>query len=443
MRISRRKVLGLGSLGLTATALQALGFACSGTDEATPDELPSDVASTWFEQIYDVVKSEGTPPPQASRVYGIAGVALYESVVAGGGNRRSLAGQLNGLDSLPSPGTKDVYWPAAANAALAETMRRLYPRASQASREALDALESRTAGQHAESASQTEVESGSAYGRKVAAAILDWAGSDGFSTKSGAGYNALNLPGAWKPTPPRFSAPLEPGWGDLRPMVLSSGAEIPAAGHVSYSKQKTSDFYFAALDVYEVGRRLTDEQKLIADYWSDGPIATGTPPGHWMAIVSQISRNDRLSLLSAAEAYARTGIAVHDAFICCWQAKYAYNLQRPVTYINENIDAHWSPFIATPNFPSYTSGHSTQSGAVAYVLTDMFGRKAFRDTTHVDHGLMPRLEPRTFRSFDEASAEAAVSRLYGGIHFAFDNDDGLASGTAIGKAITERVRFRS
>jgi hypothetical protein len=108
MRISRRRVLGLGSLGLTAAGLQALGFACSTSDEQTADELPSDVASTWFEQIYDVVKAEGTPPPQASRVYGIAGVALYESVVNGSKNRRSLAGQLNGLESVPQPGTKGV-----------------------------------------------------------------------------------------------------------------------------------------------------------------------------------------------------------------------------------------------------------------------------------------------------------------------------------------------
>jgi hypothetical protein len=225
-------------------------------------------------------------------------------------------------------------------------------------------------------------------------------------------------------------------------MVLRNGAELQPPGHPEFSTDAGSAFYAAALEVYEAGRRLTDEQKLIADHWADGA-GTGTPPGHWVAIVSQIARNEPLSLAEAAEAYARAGIAAHDAFVCCLNAKYRYNLLRPVTYINDFIDAGWSPHIVTPPFPSYTSGHSTQSGAAATVLTDMFGQKSFRDTTHIDHGLTPRLEPRSFRSFEEASAEAAVSRLYGGIHYAFDNDHGLESGKQIGRLISERVQFKA
>ena len=229
-------------------------------------------------------------------------------------------------------------------------------------------------------------------------------------------------------------ASVEPGHG-------TSGEECPPPGHPAFSTDPVSDFYAAGLEVYNIGLDLTEEQKTIAAYWSDGPGDTGTPPGHWIAIVSQIARDDRLSLAAAAEAYARVGIAVYDAFIACWSTKYIYNLQRPVTYINDNIDAGWSPYLVTPGFPSYTSGHSTQSGAAAYVLTDMFGSKRFTDRTHTDHGLAPSQKPRTFKSFDEAAAEAAVSRLYGGIHFAFDNDDGLASGQCIGQAIPDRVRF--
>jgi hypothetical protein len=216
---------------------------------------------------------------------------------------------------------------------------------------------------------------------------------------------------------------------------------VPSAGPPAFSTAPASDFYAAGLEVYHVGLGLTAEQKAIADYWSDGAGATGTPPGHWIAIMSQIARHDDLSLAEEAEAYARVGIAVHDAFIACWNTKYIYNLQRPVTYIDDHIDATWSPYLVTPGFPSYTSGHSTQSGAAAHVLTDMFGSKRFTDTTHTDHGLVPTQEPRTFGSFDEAAAEAAVSRLYGGIHFPFDNDDGLASGQCIGQAITDRVHF--
>jgi membrane-associated phospholipid phosphatase len=190
--------------------------------------------------------------------------------------------------------------------------------------------------------------------------------------------------------------------------------------------------------------KATAEQQTIAKYWAEGAGATGTPPGHWIAIVGQLARIDGLSLAAAAEAYARVGIAVTDAFIQCWYTKYLSNLQRPVTYIQDNIDGTWLPYIVTPSFPTYTStsGHSTQSGAAAAVLTAMFGIKAFTDTTHADRHLMPLQEPRSFSSCDEAAQEAAASRLYGGIHFSFDNDDGLSAGQCTGRAITDRVHFR-
>ncbi len=196
------------------------------------------------------------------------------------------------------------------------------------------------------------------------------------------------------------------------------------------------------LEVYYTNLTLTDEQTTIANYWADGAGATGTPPGHWIAIMGQIARNDRLSLMAAAEGYVRVGLAVADAFIDCWQTKYTYNVLRPVTYIQAVIDADCLPLLVTPPFPEYPSGHSTQSGAVATVLTDLFGVKAFTDTTHSDHGLTPPQTPRTFNSFDEAAEEAARSRLYGGIHYASGNTNGLAQGRCIGQVILDRIAFK-
>jgi membrane-associated phospholipid phosphatase len=409
------------------------------------DQFPSDVASTWFEALYDVVKAEKTTPPPASRMYGLTAVALYESIVAGTEAHRSLIRQLNGLRSLPQPRKHQKYhWPTVANAVLAHTIRGLYPTISQASLDAINNLEQSFASHYEAERPRREYERSVAHGQVVATAILAWAATDGFSVYHNCRYLPVLVPGAWQPTPPAFNPdPLQPCWGLIRPMVLTSGQECPPPGHPPFSTDTGSDFYTAGLEVYNVALDLTAEQKTIADYWSDGPVATGTPPGHWIAIVSQIASNDGLSLTAAAEAYARVGMAVHDAFIGCWHAKYAYNLQRPVTYINANIDKSWRPYLVTPTFPSYTSGHSTQSGAAAHVLIDMFGIKRFTDTTHTDHGLVPPQEPRTFGSFEEAAAEAAVSRLYGGIHFAFDNDDGLASGHCIGQAILDRVQFKS
>jgi PAP2 superfamily len=408
------------------------------------DKVPSDVASTWFDLLYDVVKAERTTPPAASRIYGITAVALYEAIVAGTQANRSLVGQLNGLTAMPRIKNKKYHWPAVANATLANVIRGLYPTISAPSLSAVNNLEQKFAAQFQSDASTVGYERSVAHGQAVAAAALAWAATDGFSSLNDCPYVAANVPGAWRPTPPAFNAsPLQPCWGQLRPMVLTSGSECPPPGHPAFSTDPASSFYAAALEVYDVGRGLTATQKTIADYWADNAGATGTPPGHWIAIVGQIARNDGLSLARAAEAYARVGIAVHDAFINCWNSKYVYNLERPVTFINDNIDPTWQPYIVTPNFPTYTSGHSTQSGAAARVLTDMFGVKQFTDTTHTDHNLMPPQSPRTFNSFDEAAAEAAISRLYGGIHFSFDNNDGLGCGQCVGKAIHDRVSFKS
>jgi hypothetical protein len=434
-------------LTLTAALLLVNSWAWADLDQSkkSADQFPSDVASTWFEELYNVVKVERTTPPLASRIYGITAVALYESIVAGTEKHRSLAGQLNGLTSLPQPEkNKKYHWPTVANTVLANTIRGLYLPISQASLKAINDLEQSFVSQQQEEVPGPVYKRSVAHGQAVSTAILKWAATDRFSIYKDCLYVPLLVPGAWEPTPPLFNPnPLQPCWGQLRPMVLTSGEKCSPPGHPVFSTDRTSDFYAAGLEVYHAGLGLTTEQKTIADYWSDGASVTGTPPGHWIAIVSQLARNDDLSLAEAAEGYTRVGIAVHDAFIACWNTKYIYNLQRPVTYINANIDAGWSPYIVTPGFPSYTSGHSTQSGAVAHVLTDMFGIKRFTDTTHTDHGLVPAQEPRTFDSFDEAAAEAAVSRLYGGIHFAFDNDDGLDSGQCIGQAITERVSFRN
>jgi hypothetical protein len=443
MRGSRREVLKLGGIALASGGLGAFGLACSEEPDNWAASSPSEVASSWFELLYDVMKAERTTPPQAARVYGVAAVALYESVRPGANAYRSLAGQLNGLTSVPKPDGAS-HWRSAANAAMAEALRGLFPALSEPSRAGVEALEQRFVEQAAESESAKRIERSQAYGSEVARALLDWAQGDGLATNADAAYMPARVEGAWEPTPPQFSAnPLEPGWGELRPMVLATGDELPPIGHPAFSIDGRSDFYAAAREVYDIGVSLTAEEKLTADYWADGPGSSGTRPGHWTAITSQIPRNDGLSLVAAAEAFAHVGIALNDAFICCWNSKYAFNLQRPVTYINKNINATWLPYIATPNFPAYTSGHSTQSGAAAFVLTDLFGERGFTDTTHQDHGLMPRLQPRSFKSFDEASAEAANSRLYGGIHYAFDNDDGLTVGRAIGEAIVSRVAFRA
>jgi hypothetical protein len=171
----------------------------------------------------------------------------------------------------------------------------------------------------------------------------------------------------------------------------------------------------------------------IAHYWADGA-GTMTPAGHSISMLNQIITNEASNLEVAAIAYAKLGIALSDAFLACWKTKFIYNLCRPVTYIRSYIDTSWLPFIGTPPFPEYPSGHSSQSGAMAQVMTDLFGNNyAFTDHTWgTSFG-----GPRSFDSFDEAAEEAAISRMYGGIHFEFGNNAGLALGTIVGQNVNE------
>jgi hypothetical protein len=416
-----------------------------GQNHKPADAYPSKVATVWFELLYDVVKAEKTPPPLASRVYGLTAIALYESIVAGAKTHRSLAGQLNNLTaSPPPPANGRLHWAAVANTAIAHAVRGLYPTISPNTLGQISKLEQTLAAEfRGDVASATDYERAAAHGRAASAAILSWASTDGFAAHDRCTYIApVREPARWRPTPPFFMpAPLQPCWGQLRPMALKSGQECAAPGPPKFSDNTASEFYAAAMEVHKVGLGLTAEQKTIADYWADNAGDSGTPPGHWIDIVSQIARRDNLSLTRAAEAYARVGIAVHDAFIGCWYTKYIHDLKRPVTYINDNIYGQWRSYISTPPFPSYPSGHAVQSSAAAQVLTDMFGSRGFTDATHTNHGLKPALRPRAFNSFQHAATEAAISRLYGGIHYAFDSNDGLISGECIGRAILERVKF--
>lgn len=432
-------------LSLTIVLLLMALSSCTETDQPpkAADDFTSEVASAWFDQLYDVVKTEAIAPPVASRIYGVTAVALYEAIVPGSRENQSLVGQLNGLSSVPQSHPNRKHWPTVANAALATVVRGLFPIASQGSLNAINALEQAFAATFQSSVPTPIYHRSVAQGQAVAEAVLTWAATDGFATLNNCPYTPPVGPGLWVPTPPNFAPhPLQPCWGELHPFVLTSGEECAPPPPPVYSNTLTSVFYANALEVYDTTLTLTEEQQTIALYWADNPGVTGTPPGHWIAIVGQIARQHGLSLMAAAEAYARVGIAVADAFIGCWQAKYTYNLLRPVTYMRDVINPTWLPLLVTPNFPSYTSGHSTQSGAAATVLTDLFGVMAFTDTLFVDHGLVPPQAPRTFTSFDEAAAEAAVSRLYAGIHYPFDNNNGLAQGQCIGQVILDRVKFK-
>jgi hypothetical protein len=434
-------------LGLTAALVAAAAIATAPAAAVAappaawnrpPARLDAGVAVSWFDLLYDLIRDARLSPPVASRTIGYAGVTLYEAVVPGMPFHRSLAGQLNELVEMPEVARGQAHhWPTVANAALSSILRSLSAGAPADLRARIDALEAEVGAGFAGAAPQRTLEKSVGRGRAVAEAVAEWAAGDGYAELNDCPYTPPSGEGLWEPTLPAFAPALQPCWGRMRPFVLADGSSCAPPPPPAFSTEPGSAFYAEGLEVYESGTSLTPEQEAIARFWADNPGQTGTPPGHWIAIVGQIAAADRLSLATAAEAYARVGLAVADAFISCWNTKYAHNLLRPITYVQEVFDAAWQPLLSTPPFPEYTSGHSVQSGAAATVLTDLLGARPFTDDTHA--GLFPA---RSFDSFEEAATEAAISRLYGGIHFRSAIAVGVEQGECVGGTILRRVQFR-
>jgi len=215
-----------------------------------------------------------------------------------------------------------------------------------------------------------------------------------------------------------------------------------------FSKDTSSVFFKSVKEVYGINKNLTEEQMNIATYWDDNPLVimhSGhmmfgnkkiTPGGHWMGICAIAARKSGSDVVKTAQAYALTSIALYDAFISCWDEKYRSSYIRPVTIINDTFDQTWMPFLQTPPFPEYTSGHSTITASAATVLTSLFGNNfAFQDTSDLRYIGMQR----HFNSFSEAAAEASISRVYGGIHYKFSVDTGAAMGKQLGDYIVTKL----
>lgn len=198
----------------------------------------------------------------------------------------------------------------------------------------------------------------------------------------------------------------------------------------------------------------TADQTDIALFWADGG-GTATPPGHWNQIVADLILEQGGTLVDRARAFALLNLALADAGIASWDAKYTYELWRPIDAIRDgNLDPNaataadpaWAPLLRTPPFPTYTSGHSTFSGAADAVLTHLFGdHVTFTSRSDSHSGFTQRplaasqVRTRSFASFSQAAEEAGRSRIYGGIHFEFDNEAGLASGRALGQFVVDNI----
>jgi membrane-associated phospholipid phosphatase len=435
--------------GCLASALVGLMLvARAQTTSSQTQPIETRVVYTWFRLALELTRHTATyMPPVAARTFGYLGVALFETTAAQSSQLRSLTGQLNGFEGVPQP-VKGVQYDRATvtNAALSSLVKRLYANTGPSGQRVLEITDSRTQKElEARNLPADVMERSKKYGQSVADAIYAWAQTDGGASVTNMGF-PLSWPkpkdaSGWLPTTTggEFQAPLLPDWGKNRPFVLKSGEECPPAPHPPYSEKPDSAFYAEALEVYRTTKAITPAQRTIARFWTDDAMLSYTPPGHWVAILTNILEAKNANLETISEVYARLGIAVADAFIGCWNAKYKDNLLRPITYIRRVIDPKWETVLTTtPPFPEFPSGHSVQSGAAATVLSATLGDKfGFTDTSTEPDGL----EARTFASFWDAAREAAISRLYGGIHFRSAIQNGLEQGRCIGMKVNA-LKFR-
>lgn len=391
--------------------------------------------------IHDVVN-----PPAASRFYTYCLLGAHEIVARQPKSIASPATFVHDFKPLDL-GQKEPYdYQIAALYSILETGRLMLPSGhmlEEDQQKLLDQLKQ-------ENYSDAVLQSSILVAQRVAQQIVTYAAGDNYRKLSARlRYRPTKGEGLWYPTPPAYIEAIEPHWRTIRPMLIDSCSQFKPEPPTAFNKDTTSDFYKLAYEVYQTGNTLTDQQRFIASYWDCNPFAVNTsghmaigfkkisPGGHWMNITSLVTAQTGLPFDKALLTHSLVAMTLMDAFISCWDEKYRSNRIRPETVINRYINVRWQPLLQTPPFPEYTSGHSVISTAVAEVLTYLMGDNvAFTDNTEI----LFELPERKFKSFRQAAMEAAISRLYGGIHYRDAVENGQKQGKAIGSFVIFRLQ---
>jgi hypothetical protein len=415
-----------------------------------PIEISTDAYHASVDKVTDIMIHDIFSPPVASRIFAYPNVAAYEILVQKDTAYASLAHIANGLNSIPQMEKyKNINADVAALIAHLEVSKMLI-----FSKDKLDVLKD-SLYQKWQNTNEKEFLVSQTYALKVVSHIKKWMDADNYNqTRTLPKYTVdTDEVSSWQPTPPAYMDAIEPHWNKIRPFLLEAADQFKPKPHPKFSLQKDSQFYKELLEVYEISENITkkgdnSEEVAIAQFWDCNPYVSVTrghfmfatkkitPGAHWIGIVKIAAKKNNLNMIQTVNAYTKTSLAIADAFISCWDEKYRTNLIRPETLINQNIDADWLPILQTPPFPEYTSGHSVVSGAASVVLTYIFGDNfAFDDDTELQFGL----PVRSFNSFYDASTEAAISRMYGGIHYRAAVDNGLEQGKSLGHFVINKM----
>lgn len=394
--------------------------------------------------VYDIFS-----PPVASRVYLYPSIAAYEIIASHNPEKyNSLVGQVKELKGIPKTKNPNVNTKLASIFAFNSVGKTLIFSSNKMNsfeEKFQQKLKGLGVPEKVILASRT-------YANKVADEVLKWSKNDMYSqTRTFPKYTIKEEDQYWKPTPPDYMDGIEPHWQEIRTMVLDSSNQFPPKGPLVFDLKKGSPFQKQLNEVFELTNNLTREQVDIAKFWDCNPYVTHhkghsmfatkkiTPGGHWIGITSVATRQAKSSFEDTVNAYANVSISLFDAFISCWDEKWKTLIVRPETLINQYYDEEWLPLLQTPPFPEYTSGHSVISRAAAVTLTDLFGQDfQFTDTTEVMYGL----PERSYNSFLHASEEAAISRLYGGIHYMMAITEGVEQGQKVGEYIVNKIQTK-
>lgn len=403
-----------------------------------------------MKQITDVIVHDIFSPPVASRIYVYSAVAGYEALVNDNPNYTSLAGQLNGLSPLPKPEAGQTYcFPVASIEAMMTVGKTFVFSEDKMTAYAEQMHNELKALNMPEDVYERSIE----FGQAVARHILAWADKDNYKqTRTYPKYSLTNDPAKWQPTPPDYMDGIEPSWNVIRPMTLDSAQQFKPVPPTQFDTLRDSRFMTETMEVYNALKGGdTEERKAIAKFWDCNPFVSHhaghvmfatkkiTPGGHWINVTRIACETAKADMMKSAEAYTLTSLALFDGFISCWDEKYRSQLIRPETVINKYVDEEWRPLLQTPPFPEYTSGHSVISRAAATALTSIFGDQfSYTDNSEEEFGL----PARSFNSFLNASSEAAISRMYGGIHYRPAIENGVTQGGQVGAWVVSQVKMR-
>lgn len=396
--------------------------------------------------LTEIIIFDAFTPPVASRIYVYSSLASYEAIKYSIEGSPSLTARLQGFKPMPQPEKGKTYnFTLAATKAFFTVVRKV----KVFSVDSLTNHEESVYNRYKEILDKETYNRSVGLGESIGEVILQRAATDGYLKSRGKPKHlGSNEPGKWRPTPPDYMDGVEWCWNTMQPMVLDSASLFIPPRPPAYSKDSNSAFFKYVKEVYDISRNLSEEQKTIAKYWDDNPFVMEhsghmmfankkiTPGGHWMGIAAIAAKETKANPVKTAQTYALTAIALYDAFISCWDEKYRSNVIRPVTVINEWFDPGWSPFLQTPPFPEYTSGHSTITASAATVLEALYGNNfAFQDTSDLRYIGMQR----HFNSFRQAADEASISRVYGGIHYRSGINAGAEQGKKIGELVVRKT----